>query len=179
MDIATISAQINQPMVIQISATDMAAWFGALGTTVLALVEYHKWKKSRPQLRIACSFNLEIITSSRDGALHRVHPETTFWSINIANTGGEPIKIAQIGVERKDTDVHTLIARDYHGPINAFTLIPGDSHSLTISNELIDFRQVKAVIVMDAIQNVYKKRLWGWRERLSNLKNRFRCQGRC
>lgn len=146
-------------------ATAIAAWFGAVGTSALTIFEIYKYSKDKPTLKISCKFNREIYNQLLDGKVEKDKQLGTIWSIDIANTGTKIVVVTGISVENhKGKDA--LITKDSIGyEIKKQKIEPGDSVSLTISEKLLDSKNLKTVVVSSAIGKEYRKRVYFWQKK--------------
>ena len=123
----------------------------------------NKYFNDKARLKINYRFDLKIIGLTRSGKPLKIEKGQNFWSLQVSNVGNRKIKIVQIGVffkkRAKRRKKGGILTRDYSGPINKFTLAPGDSRSFTIDYKLIHPKDVRLLTIMDAIRKAHKKRL--------------------
>lgn len=164
---AIISSTITptaQAVIVQIpqtnaSSTDYVAWAGFLLSIVLGVFELWKYVNDKPKLKITFRFNQQIMGLDAYGRTTDVETGKTFWTVDVANTGTKNIIITSIEFSRTDTKKFSILTKDYSGPINRYTLIPGDNHSYTIGDDLIDPKKANNVFIRDATGKVFKKRI--------------------
>lgn len=159
-------APILQPLIVNVptpsnptTLTDLAAWFGAIVSLLLVAFEIYKYWNDKGKLKITYRFNLEIIGRTLAGDFRKMAEGKTFWSIDIANIGTKNIIVTTLTIARTDTKKFYMITKDFGGDIPRFTLIPGDNHSYSISNEMIDPKKVKEILITDAVGKTYKKKV--------------------
>ncbi len=154
---------VVQPVIVnvpqQASAFDYIGLAGFLLALALGVFEVYKYWNNRAKLKFRYGFEIEIVGSTVDGQMVKLEPGKTFWSVDISNVGSKDIIFNQICFTHTHTTVSSMLTKDYNGPINRFTLTPGDNHSFTIPNELVNPKKVKEIIVMDATGKVYKKKV--------------------
>lgn len=154
---------VIQPVIVnvpqQTSAFDYLGLAGLILSLALGGFEIYKYFNNRAKLKFRYGFEIEIVGSTVDGKMMKLEPGKTFWSVDISNVGSKDIIFNQICFTHKHTTISSILTKDYNGPINRFTLKPGDNHSFTISNELVNPKKVKEIIVMDATGKVYKKKV--------------------
>jgi len=148
-------------MTITISA-DFVAWYGAILSSCVFLFEIYRYLRDHARIKITYKTEQEIWGEDASGQLVNVEKGTTFWTVNIANTGTKDIIITQVGVEYKNKKGGAVISKDYTGHIQRFTLIPGDSKTITISEKLVKHKEVRYFWVKDATGREYKKRINWW-----------------
>ncbi|TAL62472.1 MAG: hypothetical protein EPN88_13210 [Bacteroidetes bacterium] len=83
----------------------------------------------------------------------------TFWIVDVANIGSKSVIVSSIEFAKSDTKKMSLLTRDYSGSVNRYTLIPGDSHSYTISDELLNPKRVSEIHIYDATGKTHKKKI--------------------
>lgn len=167
--IASNSAALTptfQPLTVNVTTpfnpttpTDFAAWFGAIVSLLLIAFEIYKYWNDKGKLKITYRFNQEIIGRTFAGDFRKMAEGKTFWSIDIANVGSKNIIVTTLSLTHIDTKKFYMITKDFNGDIPRFTLIPGDNHSYTISNEMLDPKKVKGVFISDAVGNIYRKKV--------------------
>lgn len=146
-------------------ATTIAAWFGAFGTVGLTLFEVYKYLNDKPKLKISTRFNQELYTEYVDGKLEKDKVQGTVWTINLANNGSKAIIVTSVAVENHKGK-NALITQDSVGNrINRYKLEPGDSTSLTISEKLLDSKNLKTVVVTSAVGKEYRERVYFWQKK--------------
>lgn len=150
--------------------TTIAAWVGAIGTSVLTLFEIYKHLSNKAKLKITVSHGLEIIGSTKQGKMVNLHPDKTFWTVYVVNTGNKKVTITQMSINRNDTDVISMLTEDFHGRIKTYTLKPGSKgHDYTIPEGLIPYKNVDSVVLMDSTQKVYKKSIHHTRQKIRDF----------
>ncbi len=162
--LSPITTPSAQPVIVQIpqmnaTSTDYVAWAGFLLSLALGAFELWKYWNDKPKLKITFRFNQEIMGLTGDGRISNMETGKTFWSVDVANIGSKNIIITAIEFTRTDTTKTGILTKDYSGPINRYTLIPGDNHSYTIGNDLIDPKKAMAVFIKDATGKLYKKKI--------------------
>lgn len=141
-------------------ATIIAAWVGAIGTIGLTFFEIYKYFNNKAKVKFNVGSGFRIVGSTLEGKMVDMHPEKEFWSITVSNAGGKKVTITQITVERNDTEKMSMLTRDFHGPIDTYTLKPGGKNrTYTITEELIPFKNAKAIYLMDSTGKVYKHKI--------------------
>lgn len=148
-------------MIITITA-DVVAWYGAILSSSVFLFEIYRYLRDKARLKITYQTEQEIWGDQGNGQLVNLEKDTTFWTVNIANTGTKDIIIAQVGVEWKHKKGGAIISKDYTGHIQRFTLTSGDSKTITISEKLVKHGEVKFFWVKDATGQDHKKRINWW-----------------
>jgi len=163
MNVATNSA--IQPIIVKVAnipsvnATDYAAWAGFVLSLLLAIFELWKFLNDKPKLKITARYNQEIMAFNEYGDITNRATGKTFWTVDVANTGSKSLIITSISFARRDTKKMSMLTKDYSGHIKKYTLISGDNHSYTISDELLDPKKVIEVQIFDATGKIYKKKL--------------------
>lgn len=153
-----------QPIVVNLinspaNATDYAAWAGLILSLLLAIFELWKYWNNKPRLKIMARYNQEIMAVNGYGDVTNESTGKTVWTLDVANTGNKNVIITSISFARSDTKKMSMLTRDYAGIIHRYTLIPGDNHSYTIADELLNSKKVIEVQLFDATGKVYKKKL--------------------
>jgi len=139
------------------NSTVFAAWFGAIVSFLLFVFEIYKYRNDKGRLSFRIGYNMQVM-GNHFGNLVNLSQASSFWSITIANTGSRDIVFNQLSFENKSKDgMDWIMASDYNGQINIFTLKPGESHNFTIDYKTVDPHKVKRVVVMDAVGKLYKK----------------------
>lgn len=148
----TVSIINQQP-----NATDYAAWAGFILSLLLGAFEFWKYWNDKAKLKITYRFNQEIMKMNEYGQLINEPSGKVFWTVDVANVGSKNIIITSIAFARTDTKKMSILTKDLSGIIRRYTIAPGDNHSYTISNELLDPTKVKEAQIFDATGIVYKK----------------------
>ena len=141
------------------NATDYAAWAGFILSLSLGIFELWKYWNDKPKLKITARYDQEIMAIDSYGRMTNEASGKTFWTLDVANTGNKNIIITSIAFSQKDTKKMSMLTKDYTGQINRYTLIPGDNHSYTIPDELLDPKKIIEVQLHDATGKIYKKRI--------------------
>lgn len=145
---------------MQITITaNVVAWYAAILSTIVFLFEVYRYIKDKAKLKITYNTEQEIWGDKGNGQLVNLEKDTSFWTVNIANTGTKDIIIIQVGVEWKNRKGGGVISKDYTGSIQRFTLVPGDSKTITISEKLVSHQEVRNFWVKDATGKDHKKRI--------------------
>ncbi|OGE32714.1 hypothetical protein A3J19_03575 [Candidatus Daviesbacteria bacterium RIFCSPLOWO2_02_FULL_41_8] len=146
-------------------ATTFAAWFGALGTFGLTVFEIYKYSKDKPNLKIICDFNREIVNEYLDGRTEVDKVQGTIWSITLANIGSKPVILTSVGVENHEGQ-DAIIGKDSIGnKVKKQKIEPGDSLNLIISEKLLSSKNLKTVVVTSAVGKRYRKRVYFWQKK--------------
>jgi len=140
-------------------ATIIAAWLGALGTIGLTVLEVTKYLRDKARIEIKYGFNLELIGTTVGGRLVNTTPDKTLWSITVNNRGNKNFIFNQLSFSHTNTDRHTILTKDYDGEITKLTILPGDGHSFTIANDLVNPEYVKEIVITDATGKSFRKRV--------------------
>lgn len=153
-----------QPIVVRIvnqpaNAADYAAWAGFVLSLLLGIFEFWKYANDRSKLKISCRFNQEILKMDYSGRLTKESSGKTFWSVDIANVGTKNIIITSIAFSQHGTKKKSMLINDLSGAIQKYTLAPGDNHSYTIKDELLDPKTIREVYLYDATGSVYKRKI--------------------
>lgn len=153
-----------QPIVVRIvnqqaNATDYAAWAGFILSLLLGLFEIWKYSNDRSKLKITYRFNQEILKMDYAGRFTKEPSGKTFWTVDISNVGSRNVIITSIAFSQHGTQKKSLLIKDLTGTIQRYTLIPGDNHSYTINDELLDPKTIKEVYLYDATGSVYRRKI--------------------
>jgi hypothetical protein len=149
-------------MLINVDSTKIAAWTGSIVSIGLGIFEFYKWKSSKPKIDIKCNFDQQIISMGYNGKLRNEHPDKNIWTIQLLNKRSQPIKVSTIGIEYKKKikmKGGAIITRDLYKNINPFILPPGEQFQVFLEYKLIDPKNVKSVIVKDAVGKKYIKKI--------------------
>lgn len=73
----------------ELSASDIAAWWGAAVATIVLFFELFKWQKSRAAISVSAKPNMQIV--GRNGVDNRKHIVLT-----ATNRGGQPTTITHV-----------------------------------------------------------------------------------
>ena len=73
----------------QLSASDLAAWWGALVATAVLVFEVIKWRKSRAAVHVTAKPNMQLVGSGVMGAEKHI-------LITATNRGGQPTTITHV-----------------------------------------------------------------------------------
>ncbi len=144
---------------INLDPTTLAAWFGAIVSFFLFLFEIFKYKNDKGKLRFRINYDMVFVGQTLSGDIKKAEPKILFWTIDLSNPGTKNVVFSQMFFDFVGTKKHAVITRDYYGPINKFTLQPGESHQFLIHHSLVNPKKVKRVMVLDAVGNIYKKRV--------------------
>lgn len=148
-------------MIITITA-DTVAWYGAILSSAVFLFEVYRYLRDRARLKITYKTGQEIWGDTGNGRFINLEKGVSFWTVDIANTGTKDIIVTQVGVNWKNKKGGAVISRDYTGFIKRFTLVPGDSRAITISEKLIKHSDVRNFWVNDATGREFKKYINWW-----------------
>jgi hypothetical protein len=158
MSPATGSAIIvNVPQ--QATPLDYLGLAGFILSLILGTFEFYRYWNDRAWLKISARYDQQIMAMDAYGRFTDQETGKTFWSLDVANVGRKPIIITGVSLKRNDIKKMSLITEDYSGLINRYTLSPGDSHSYTIADELMNPKKVIEASLFDATGKVHKKKL--------------------
>lgn len=146
---------------MNIDPTVIAAWFGAIGTVLLFFFEVYKYAKDKPTLKLKIRFNQEIVDELEDG-FKKNKQIGSVWTINIANNWKMPIVIKSVAVINHKAR-NAIITKDaLSNKIQYITLEVGTAFDVIVSEEMLDPKDVKTVIVTSGVGTQYKKRIYFW-----------------